>query len=355
MELDFTLQSLAPDAFRVEQLDSLSDQALDAAPFGVICLDGEGTVLRYNLYEARLARLDANQVIGRDFFTEIARCTRGPGFEGHFRSIVGGSSADADRYFDYVFDFKFGAQVVGVEIVSFREVERFYLLINRSRVDLPRDAATEVGTLQRQLAPDESSLGVRRDELERRYVNVPAAFFMALRATFTKVAPEAWPVFAHEWGVQWGRRAAIDLEGIALEQKNQSLANLPMSQVVSLTEQYFETGGWGKVSLNFQAIRVGFFEARLERSALAEAIPRTLRSASTQASCALLGGALAGVFGHVASKRLVARECACMSSGAPHCHFVLVAVERSQELDDALVAHGNDVESIQRSLRGRRK
>jgi photoactive yellow protein len=50
------------------QLDGRSDQELDTLPFGVIALDDEGTILRYNLYEAQFARLDRNQVLGRDFF-----------------------------------------------------------------------------------------------------------------------------------------------------------------------------------------------------------------------------------------------------------------------------------------------
>jgi photoactive yellow protein len=336
--------------FRIDEIDSASDQALDAAPFGVICIDADGTVLRYNLYEARLARLDANQVIGQDFFEDIARCTRGPGFEGHFRSVVAGTATEQDYRFDYVFDFAFGAQRVGVEIVSFPDVARYYLLINRTSVGAVRSQATELATLQRELAPNELELGVRRDELERRYVEVPVAFFAGLRATFSKLAPEAWPTFAHEWGVQWGRRAAIDLEAMALEGGNSSLGTMAMADVVGLAERYFDERGWGKLEFDFSAIREGLFEIYLQRSAMAEALPLTSLAAGSRPSCALVGGALAGLFSHVAARRLGAREIRCVSCGASACHFVVLAVERLNHLDDAIANSDKSIAAIRRAI-----
>ncbi len=343
--------STPAETFRIDQIDSASDQALDAAPFGVICIDADGTVLRYNLYEARLARLDANQVIGQDFFEDIARCTRGPGFEGHFRTVVVGNATEQDYRFDYVFDFAFGAQRVGVEIVSFPEVARYYLVINRSSVEGARSQATEVATLQRELAPNELELGVRRDELERRYVEVPVAFFAGLRATFGKLAPEAWPTFAHEWGVQWGRRAAIDLEAMALEGGNSSLGTMAMADMVVLAERYFDERGWGKLEFDFSAIREGLFEIQLQRSALAEAVPHTSLAEGARPSCALVGGALAGLFSHVASRRLGAREIRCISCGASACHFVVLAVERLNHLDDVIASGNDSIAAICRAIK----
>ncbi len=45
------------------------------APFGIVALDEKGRVLAYNRYEQELANLDAAEVVGRDFFVEIAPCT----------------------------------------------------------------------------------------------------------------------------------------------------------------------------------------------------------------------------------------------------------------------------------------
>ena len=65
----------APTAFEPVQVTLLSETELDALPFGVICLDPDGKVLRYNLAESRLARLDRAQVLGKNFFRRIAPCT----------------------------------------------------------------------------------------------------------------------------------------------------------------------------------------------------------------------------------------------------------------------------------------
>ena len=69
-------------------LDRYDDAALDDLPFGVICLDAAGTILRYNLAEARLARLDRSKVLGRGFFRDIAPCTATPEFKGDRKSVV---------------------------------------------------------------------------------------------------------------------------------------------------------------------------------------------------------------------------------------------------------------------------
>jgi photoactive yellow protein len=70
---------------RVEMIrmaDTLTDAELDALPVGAILLDTEGRVLRYNRAEASLARLSPGEVIGRNFFSEVAPCTRVREFQG---------------------------------------------------------------------------------------------------------------------------------------------------------------------------------------------------------------------------------------------------------------------------------
>ena len=59
-----------PDA-----LDGAPPAALDDLPFGVIGLDAGGRVVAYNAFEQRLAGLDPADVLGRDFFVDVAPCT----------------------------------------------------------------------------------------------------------------------------------------------------------------------------------------------------------------------------------------------------------------------------------------
>jgi photoactive yellow protein len=339
-----------PPSFDPRNVDNLPDTELDALPFGVVGLDTEGTILRYNLYESRFARLDRNQVLGRQFFGEVAHCTRNEAFEGRFRKFAAaGPGGQPVERFDFVFDFKFGVQEVSVEIVRTPVPERFYLLINRKRVAGPRPEFPPelLAVAQADLAPDEGRFGVRRDALERRVVDAPAPFFAALRATCDRLAPETWQLFATEWGLQWGRRAAVDLEASALEGGGRSLRELPMREVAKLVSGYFADRGWGSPVFDFDAMNEGVLVVEIRRSALAEAAPKK----PGERSCHLAAGCIAGVLSAVAGRRLVGREVACTSGGADRCAVVVIAHDRRAAADAALAQGARGVQAIREALR----
>lgn len=342
--------------FDPHRVDDLSDAELDALSFGIICLDEEGTILRYNLYESRLARLDRNQVIGRNFFLEVAPCTHTEAFEGRIRAFAAqGSEAGVER-FDFIFDFKFGAQNVTVELIRAASAPRFYLFVNRTSVAAPRPSipTAQLAVQQRDLAPDETRRGVLRDELERRVVDAPAPFFAALRATCDRLAPETWQLFATEWGVQWGRRTAVDLEASVLESGGRSLREVPMGEVARLISAYLSERGWGSPSFDFALTSEGLLVIELERSALAEATPRTPRANQTSdddLACHIVAGCLAGILSSVAGRRLAAREVACVAGGAPHCSIIVVDHGRRAAIDAALSEGSRGLEPIRAALR----
>lgn len=333
-----------PVPLDARQLDEVPDSELDKLPFGVIALDRDGTILRYNLAESRLARLDRTDVLGKSFFREVAPCTQTPDFEGRFRSVVESGARDPVR-FAYLFDFKFGAQEVDVEIVQAASTERFYVLINR-RTFLPaREKGRKPAPLQRELAPAEADLGVRRDPVDRRFVEPTTILFAALRPTLDRIAPEGWAMLCFEWGVQWGRLAAIDLETRALEASGKSLRELSMRVALERYAAWFKEGGWGSLDVDFSASRDGLIVARVERSAIAEAV-----SASRVPRCQLFAGLFAALFGHLAARRLVAKEVACKSEGAPRCTFAIAGASRRDSLD-AATASTRDFEQVVRRFR----
>lgn len=53
-------------------LDDLDDAALDRLPFGVVCLNPDGTVERYNRAESERAGIQRWRALGRDFFRDVA-------------------------------------------------------------------------------------------------------------------------------------------------------------------------------------------------------------------------------------------------------------------------------------------
>ena len=348
-----------PRAFDPRTVDDRSDAELDALPFGIIALDEDGVILRYNLCESRFARLDRNQVVGRNFFTEVAYCTRNEAFEGRFRTFVavcsGGAQAEPVR-FEFLFNFKFGAQHVTVELVCAAGAARFYLIITQREIAGPRPErpADQVGALQRELAPDEAQRGVLRDALERRFIDASAPFFAALRATCDRLALDTWQIFASEWGVQWGRRVAVDLEASALEKGERPLRELSMREVARLVSAYFAERGWGLITFDFAPAAEGVLVVTLERSALAEAAPRALHRGSAPVAdldCHLVAGCLAAILSSVTGRRLAGREVACVAAGAQCCSILVVGHERRGAIDTAVSAGTRGVESIRGALR----
>ena len=95
-----------------QRIDSLTEGEFDDLPFGAIKLDADGRVLKYNLYESKLAGRDPEEVIGRNFFTEVAPCTNVQEFAGRYRQ--GMAEGKLDTTFPY--RFVFPTRVVDVEI-----------------------------------------------------------------------------------------------------------------------------------------------------------------------------------------------------------------------------------------------
>lgn len=351
-------ESLTPTSFDPFGIDGKSDAELDLLPFGVIALDASGVVLRYNLYESRLARLDRNQVLGRNFFRDVARCTRVDAFEGRFKRYVAEGREGVREHFPFRFDFAFGAQDVGIELVRPSGTKRYYLFINRTRVritDQHELSLDDRGIAQAELAPDERAQGIRRGLAEERLVEVPWSMLAGLRATCDRLAPETWPIFCQEWGVAWGRRLAIELEGEMLE-SGTSLRELSMRAFAERIATELSKRGWGSARFDFGAgpesapavasqgasgveLRGrGAFAIHLERSALAEAAGR-----EGKRSCHLVAGCLEAVLGHVAQKRVAALEVACRAEGAPRCTFLVGARARKPEWEKRVAAGARGV------------
>ena len=321
--------------------DERSDDELDQLPFGLICLDAAGRIIRYNLAEARFARLDRATVLGKTFFGQVAPCTARPEFQGRFQQFVKpGNTAPTDRW-KYIFDFKFGAQEVDIELVRGGMVNRYYLLVNRQKFLPVREKPFRPAPSQADLAPGEAESGVARDSAEQRSVQVSPAFFASMRATWDKVAPQGWPLFCVEWGQRWGRNAVVDLETEALESLERTLRELPMKTVIGRLAEYLSRQGWGQLEADFSSAKQGVFVLTLNRSALAEAV-----GFSETPRCHLFSGFLRAVFCHLANKLLVVREVSCAAQGHARCSFVVASVERRAALEAALAAGEGEVSKV---------
>lgn len=95
---------------------TISEAEFDDLPFGVIQINAGGTVLRYNTFESRLSHLAAEYVIGKNFFAEIAPCTKVANFYGRFEKAR--ALGVVDEQFEFVFPFPHGHREVIIHIMS---------------------------------------------------------------------------------------------------------------------------------------------------------------------------------------------------------------------------------------------
>ena len=112
----------------------LSPEELDTLPYGLICLDAQGRVVHYNDTEARMARLPKGKVVGRNFFTEVAPCTRVREFEGQFQDLVRDPSRIRVRSFDFVFRFRHSEQHVTIVMTPARTRGLYNLALLRRSI-----------------------------------------------------------------------------------------------------------------------------------------------------------------------------------------------------------------------------
>lgn len=112
----------------VTDIYALTAVEADRLPFGVMELSAEGVVRTYNLAEAAMAGLDADEVIGRRFFGDVAPCTRETEVEERFRGLVDGGGGEAD--FTFVFRFRTGHRLVRIRMLVDPERDAHLLLVH---------------------------------------------------------------------------------------------------------------------------------------------------------------------------------------------------------------------------------
>jgi photoactive yellow protein len=99
----------------VAEVGRLTIGDLDALPFGAIQLDLNGTVLLYNKTEERISGRKREDVVGRNFFVDIAPCTRVRRFYGAFQTGI--ERKQLNEVFDFTFRFPEGTREVRIRMI----------------------------------------------------------------------------------------------------------------------------------------------------------------------------------------------------------------------------------------------
>jgi photoactive yellow protein len=110
--------------------DVLTEDELDTLPMGMIQLDRNGTVLKFNQAESSLAQVDKKDAIGKSFFDEVAPCTKVQQFHGAF--VQGVERRNLHTVFPYQFRFRDGRQKnVVISMFYSATTETVWVLVQR--------------------------------------------------------------------------------------------------------------------------------------------------------------------------------------------------------------------------------
>lgn len=95
----------------------------DQLPIGVILLDGDGTIRRFNRYEEQLSGKRRADVLGRSFFDDVAPCTRDIALEDRFRDGVVQNRLDLDVEFRFPYPYNRVPRDVRIRAASIHETD----------------------------------------------------------------------------------------------------------------------------------------------------------------------------------------------------------------------------------------
>jgi len=110
-------------------LNDMDSGQIDNLAFGVITLDKAGNILQYNAAEGAITGRDPKEVIGKNFFTDVAPCTKTDEFHGRFTRGV--AAGDLNVMFEYTFDYKMAPTRVRVHMKTAPLGDKYWVLVKR--------------------------------------------------------------------------------------------------------------------------------------------------------------------------------------------------------------------------------
>jgi len=111
------------------QLQKMGEQDLDQMAFGAIQVDGNGKILQYNAAEGDITGRDPGQVVGQNFFKDVAPCTDTEEFYGRFKEGV--KSGGLNTMFEYTFDYKMTPTKVKVHMKKALTGDSYWIFVKR--------------------------------------------------------------------------------------------------------------------------------------------------------------------------------------------------------------------------------
>ncbi|HKI05192.1 MAG TPA: PAS domain-containing protein [Thermoanaerobaculia bacterium] len=301
-----------------DDLSALSAAEIDALPFGYIALAADGTIRKYNRYEADLARKDPQEVLGRNFFHEVAPCTQVQEFEGRFRQFAAGATTDAALTFDFEFGFRHGRQGVRIGFVRSPLGNEVIVTINRRRkLDLALSPA---------LTP-EPTQGTLTDAVGLPVTALNEDFWGSLYALWRHAPVERRREALHRLGHEWGLRHARRVERLIQRQHGVTLREAELQMALECLSGSLALLGLGRFDVDFRLRQNGLLPIDHHHS------PFTRMLGDPEVPCCdPLAGLHAGFLSHLAGRQLAAAEVHCGRAPGEPCRFVVGTEGRLERL-----------------------
>ena len=110
-------------------LRDMSDAQIDDLPFGAIELGPDGTIRRFSAVESEITGRNPEDVIGKNFFRDVAPCTDTPRFRGEFdKGVLAGA---LETMFEYVFDYEMKPTKVKVHMRKGLIGDSYWVFVKR--------------------------------------------------------------------------------------------------------------------------------------------------------------------------------------------------------------------------------
>jgi photoactive yellow protein len=113
----------------VDNILQREPQRAEYLPFGAVLLDRGGKILKYSKAEGLIAGRSPEEVMGRNFFNEVAPCAKGKRFHGEFLKFS--QTGAANVMFDYEFDYKMRPVKVRIHLKSTPDGQNCWMFVKR--------------------------------------------------------------------------------------------------------------------------------------------------------------------------------------------------------------------------------
>lgn len=301
-----------------DDLSALSAVEIDALPFGYIALAPDGTIRKYNRYEADLARKNPHEVLGRNFFREVAPCTQVREFEGRFREFASGETADPALTFDFEFRFRHGRQGVRIGFVRSPLPGEVIVTINRARkLELPLSAG---------VTPD-PAWGTLADAAGLPVTVMNEDFWRALYGVWKHAPAERRRESLHRLGHEWGLQHARRVERLIQRQHGVTLREAELQMALECLSGSLALLGLGRFDADFSLRQKGLLKIEHHGSPLAR-----MMADREEPCCDPVAGLHAGFVSHLAGRQLAAIETHCGRSPEEPCQFLVGTESRLAQL-----------------------